>query len=454
MNKSDRTSGPRSSRRYRNDQLDPRDRRRVATPPRVPKLAAAVQPSVPTQELAQSTRGARERADPGSPAQARRRRRRPDRHRDERDRHERHQVDPVLRHQGAAAADQHLGHDARGRAHQGHRPRRRRAQPHGPEAARARLRGHRPARQAELAAASVRPQEPGAQIHRRVRGRARSDRQDHDRARAAQDPAAHRHHQARQAVRRQPRLLPHARGVHRRRVAPSSRSWTRRSFPAMEKKAEAVRGRHPGAESARPAFGARRSGAPRARSAAHAPGHHAEPAEHPPRAGERQVAGQQDQLDDREHGAAVAPAARPGDHHLPRRPGGGIGRGGIGPDQRAAAPERQEPARGQCRGARADGARGVRPRHGARGQRGADRDHRGQPADRGRGQEDAGRGGEAADRMRERGCARPCRRRRARRQPRRRAAPLRRAERDRGYEGRVGALAPRGRTGGGTTPWH
>ncbi len=162
-------------------------------------------------------RGARERADPGSRAQARRRRRHPDRHGDERDRPERHQVDPVLRHQGAAAADQHFGHDARGCAHQGHRAGRRRAQPHGAEAARARLRGHRPARQAELAGAPVRPQEPGAQIHRRVRGRARSDRQDHDRPRAAQDPAAHRHHQARQAVRRQPRLLPHARGVHRGR---------------------------------------------------------------------------------------------------------------------------------------------------------------------------------------------------------------------------------------------
>ena len=54
MNKGNQTGGPTSSRRYRNDQLDPRDRRRVAAPPRVPALAAAVQPSVPTRELAQS----------------------------------------------------------------------------------------------------------------------------------------------------------------------------------------------------------------------------------------------------------------------------------------------------------------------------------------------------------------------------------------------------------------
>ena len=103
--------------------------------------------------------------------------------------------------------------------------------------------------------------------------------------------------------------------------APSSRSWTSRPSRRWKRRRRR-RGRHPGAKSARPAFGARRSGAPRARSAADAPGHHAEPAEHPPGAGERQVAGQQDQLDDREYRAAVAPAAGPGDHHLPRRTGG------------------------------------------------------------------------------------------------------------------------------------
>ena len=38
----------------------------VATPPRVPKLAAALQPSVPTAELAHSIESLAERADPGS----------------------------------------------------------------------------------------------------------------------------------------------------------------------------------------------------------------------------------------------------------------------------------------------------------------------------------------------------------------------------------------------------
>ena len=75
-----------------------------------------------------------------------------------------------------------------------------------------------------------------------------------------------------------------------------------------------------------------------------------------------------------------------------------VGPGGLGPDQRSAQAERQEPAPGQCPGPRADGAWGVRHRGRAPGQRGADRDHRGQPPDRRRRQEEAGRGGKAAGR--------------------------------------------------------
>ena len=214
----------------------------------------------------------------------------------------------------------------------------------------------------------------------------------------------------------------------------------------MAKQGRAVRRRDPGAEPARPALGARRPRAPGARPAAHPPGHDAEPAEHPAGAGERQVAGQQDQLDHRQHRAAVAPAAGPGDHHLPRRAGGGVGRGGLRPDQRAAAAERQEPAPGQRRGARADGARRVRHRHGASRERGADRDHRGQPADRRRGQEAPGRGREAADRVRGAGCARPWRRHRRGRRRRRARARLRPAERDHGTG------PPGRRSAGGSRP--
>ena len=72
-----------------------------------------------------------------------------------------------------------------------------------------------------------------------------------------------------------------------------------------------------GAEAARPARRPRRPGAPRARPAAHPPGDDAGAALDPAGAGERQVAGHQDQQHDRQHGPALAPAAGPGGHDLP-----------------------------------------------------------------------------------------------------------------------------------------
>ena len=85
------------------------------------------------------------------------------------------------------------------------------------QAARAEVRGHRPARQARLLRPPVRCEEQADGVSRPVRDGARPDRRDHDRPRAAQDDVAHRHHQARQALRRQSRLFPLARGLYRRR---------------------------------------------------------------------------------------------------------------------------------------------------------------------------------------------------------------------------------------------
>ena len=181
-------------------------------------------------------RAAREPAGGAGPGAGRRPADRPDRAGraagaagDARARRHRHQLDHLLRQQGAAAADHDLRHDAGERAHQGHGAGRQRAERDGGEAARDRHRRRRPDRAAGLLRPAVRRQERGAEVPRQVRGRARPDRHDLDRARAAQDQDADRHRQARQAVRRQSRLFPDARGLHRRPAAPSSRRSTSRS---------------------------------------------------------------------------------------------------------------------------------------------------------------------------------------------------------------------------------
>ena len=102
------------------------------------------------------------------------------------------------------------------------------------------------------------------------------------------------------------RLFPDAGGLYRRGRASSRRSTSRSSRPWRRRsRARTTSSRR---KAARPASGPRRSGAPHPRPPARAPGHHAGAAVDPAGAGERQVAGHQDQQHDRQHHPALAPA--------------------------------------------------------------------------------------------------------------------------------------------------